>query len=183
MKSRLGQAQLPVFGNYDLPALAFKPIEHAQDLRHLEIGIATHAAVVDHHEYSAIAFIVAYCLGDVNEVSSAAIESAHDMEVPALEAIARIRIEHQVDVRMLREAKFFDLPIPVADANEQFFQMAVGRIDPKDAIFDVHAQDAVMNEGANLRSDVDATIAGAKFRRHEFAALRCGGDREQKHTC
>ena len=46
----LRQAQLRVFGHDNLPALAFMPVQHAQHFVHMRIGIAVHAAIVDHQD-------------------------------------------------------------------------------------------------------------------------------------
>jgi hypothetical protein len=46
-EGQLRQPQFPMLRNYDLPALALVPIEHAQHLVHLRVRIDSHGAIVN----------------------------------------------------------------------------------------------------------------------------------------
>jgi hypothetical protein len=60
--------------------------------------------------------------------------------------ISGIRIEFQINMGVLGETKFLYIPVPMTDAEEKFFDVIVGRINPEIAVIDVELQNSVMHE-------------------------------------
>jgi hypothetical protein len=175
LTSALWQPQLSVFWNHDLLPLAVVPVEYAQHLVDLRIGIPAHAAVIHDDKEMAFALHAAQLLSYVYEMSRAAVVGAHDVQFAIMPLVTRVRIEFQVDVSVFGKAELLYISIPVTDADEKLFDVIARRIDTQVPVVDVKLQDSVMQERPHLRSYIDAAVSGAVLGSDQLTALRCRG--------
>jgi hypothetical protein len=164
--------QFAVFGNHDLPALAVVPVEYAQHFVHRWIWIAPHGPIFNRKNYQAIARHAAQLFRHIDKMPGTTIERAHDVEVPIVILISSLGIQNQVYVCVLREAKLLNIPVPVLNADKEFFDVTAGGIRAEGLVGYIEAQNAVVHERSYLRSDINAAVARTKLGGDQFAALR-----------
>ena len=117
-------------------------------------------------------FHAAQLLRNIDKVPGAAIEGAHDVELAIVIVVSPIGIEHEIHVGIFGKAEFFNIAVPVLDADKEFFHVATSRIGAEGIVGDIKAQNAVVHKRPHLGSDIDAVIAGAELRGDQFPALR-----------
>ena len=169
--------------NHDLMPLPGCKIENAQHFMHRRVWIAAHAAIINAHEELASMLIATHLFRYIDEMSGAAIVRAHDVQFPIVPLISSLGIQNQVYMGIFREAKLLNLPVPVLDADEEFFDVTAGGIRAEGLVGHIEAQNSVVHKGSYLSSDVNAVVACAKLSGDQFAALcRCEAG-EKKHAC
>jgi hypothetical protein len=183
LTSALRQPQLSVLWNHDLMPFAVVPVEYAQHLVDLRIGIPAHAAVIHDYEEMAFMLVAAQLLSDVYEMSRSTVVGAHDVQFAIMPLVTRVRIEFQVDVSVFGKAELLYISIPVTDADEKLFDVIARRIDTQVPVVDVKLQDSVMQERPHLRSYIDAAVSGAVLGSDQLTALRCRWACKKKQEC
>ncbi len=169
--------------NHDLMPLPGCKIENPQHFADGRVWIAAHAAIIHPHEELTFMLIAAQLFRYIDEMPSAAIERAHDVELPVMVLVSSLGIENKVYVSVFRKAKLLDVPVPMLDADEKFFDMTAGGIRAESLVGHIEAQNTVVHKGPYLSSNVNAAVAGAKFGGNQFAALRRREAGEKKHAC
>src|SRR4029077_18927915 len=109
-----------------------------------------------------------------------AIESADDVEFAIVPLVSTLGIEDQIHVRIFRVAELLGVAVPVAYADEEFFDMISRRIHAQVAVVDVKLQNPVVNIRPYLWSYIHTVVSGAVLFCHHLSALRCRRVRDKK---